>query len=127
MVSKTEPFKSVTHGILRHISRVTGYSAGGTSPSDLSLSVVVVVVVTQLCPTLCTPIDSDHQAPPSMGFPKNTGVGCHPLLHGIFPTQGSTPGLLRCRQIPNHLSLQGSPLALSDHPLYNELFQECQR
>ena len=28
-------------------------------------------------------------------FPgKNTGVGCHFLLKGIFPTQGSNPGLL---------------------------------
>ena len=25
---------------------------------------------------------------------KNTGVGCHVLLQGIFPTQGSNPGLL---------------------------------
>ena len=25
---------------------------------------------------------------------KNTGVGCHFLLHGIFPTQGSNPHLL---------------------------------
>ena len=24
---------------------------------------------------------------------KNTGVGCHALLQGIFPTQGSNPGL----------------------------------
>ena len=24
---------------------------------------------------------------------KNTGVGCHSLLQGIFPTQGSNPGL----------------------------------
>ena len=31
-----------------------------------------------------------HQAPMSMGFPgKNPGVGCHFLLQGIFPTQGS--------------------------------------
>ena len=29
---------------------------------------------------------------------KNTGVGCHFLLQGIFPTQGSNPGLLHCRQ-----------------------------
>ena len=30
-----------------------------------------------------------------MDFPgKNTGVGCHSLLQGIFPTQGSNPGLL---------------------------------
>ena len=27
-------------------------------------------------------------------FPsKNTGVGCHALLQGIFLTQGSSPGL----------------------------------
>ena len=33
------------------------------------------------------------QAPLSMGFPsKNTGVGCHALLQGIFPTQGSNVG-----------------------------------
>ena len=25
---------------------------------------------------------------------KNTGVGCHALLQGIFPTQGSNPRLL---------------------------------
>ena len=32
-------------------------------------------------------------------FPgKSTGVGCHCLLQGIFPTQGSNPGLLHCRQ-----------------------------
>ena len=30
---------------------------------------------------------------------KNTGVGCHALLQGIFLTQGSNPGLLHCRQI----------------------------
>ena len=30
---------------------------------------------------------------------KNTGVGCHALLQGIFPTQGSIPGLRHCRQI----------------------------
>ena len=29
----------------------------------------------------------------------NTGVACHPLLHGIFRAQVSNPGLLHCRQI----------------------------
>ena len=43
-------------------------------------------------------------------FPeKNTGVGCHFLLQGIFPTQGSNPGLLHCRQTLYHLSHQVSP------------------
>ena len=32
-------------------------------------------------------------------FPsENTGVGCHPLLQGIFPTQELNPGLPRCRR-----------------------------
>ena len=40
-------------------------------------------------------------------FPdKSTGVGCHFLLQGIFPTQGSNLGLLHCRQMLYHLSHQ---------------------
>ena len=33
---------------------------------------------------------------------KNTGVGCHSLLQGIFLTQGSHPRLLHWRQILYH-------------------------
>ena len=41
-------------------------------------------------------------------FPgKSTGVGCHFLLQRIFPTQGSNPGLLLCRQMLYLLSHQG--------------------
>ena len=40
---------------------------------------------------------------------KNTEVGCHFLLQGIFLTQGLNPDLLHCRQILYHLSHQGSP------------------
>ena len=40
---------------------------------------------------------------------KGNGVGCHFLLQGIFPTQGSNPGLLYCRQILYRLSYKGSP------------------
>ena len=39
---------------------------------------------------------------------KSTGVGCHFLLQGIFPSQGSNPGLAHCRQMLYHLSHQGS-------------------
>ena len=43
-------------------------------------------------------------------FPsKNTGVGCHFLLQGIFPTQISNPGLPHCRQTLYLLSHQESP------------------
>ena len=46
-------------------------------------------------------------------FPgKSTGVGCHFLLQGISPTQGSNLGLPHCRQMLYHLSHQGSPRIL---------------
>ena len=35
---------------------------------------------------------------------KNTGVDCHSLLQGIFPTQGSNPGLLNHKQILSEIS-----------------------
>ena len=43
---------------------------------------------------------------------KDTGVGFHSLLQGIFLIQGSSLGLLHCRQIPYHLSRQESPYFL---------------
>ena len=43
---------------------------------------------------------------------KNARVGCHALLQGIFPNQGSNPGLLYCRQILYRLCHQGSPRIL---------------
>ena len=51
----------------------------------------------QLCSTPCNPMDC---SPPGIllcpwdSLDNNTGVGCHALLQGIFPTQGSNPGLL---------------------------------
>ena len=41
-------------------------------------------------------------------FPgQNTGVGCHFLLQGVLPTQGSNRDLLHCRWILYHLNHQG--------------------
>ena len=40
---------------------------------------------------------------------QNTGVGSLSLLQGIFPTQGSNPGLLHCGWILYQLSHKGSP------------------
>ena len=66
--------------------------------------VCVCVLVSQLCPTLCDPLDCSLCAWNSLG--KNTGVGCPSLLQGIVLTQGLNPGLLHCRQILYHLSHQ---------------------
>ena len=41
---------------------------------------------------------------------KNTGVGCHSLLQGIFLTQGSIPGLPHCRQILYRLRGPSKPV-----------------
>ena len=45
---------------------------------------------------------------------KNTGVGSHFLLQGIFLTQGSNPGLLNYQQILYCLSHQGSLNFMTD-------------
>ena len=46
---------------------------------------------------------------PGDSLGKNTGVGCHALLQGICPSQGSSPSLPHCRQILYLLSHHGSP------------------
>ena len=43
------------------------------------------------------------------GKPKHTGEGSLSLLQGIFLTQESNQGLLRCRQILYQVTYQGSP------------------
>ena len=64
--------------------------------------------VAQLCLILCDPVNcspwgsSVHGDSPG----KNTGVGCHTLLQGIFPTQGSNPGFPHCTWILYHLRHQ---------------------
>ena len=81
---------------------VTGPAASSICPHHVSHSVVsnTLQLHGQQPTRLLCPWD----------FPgKNTGVGCHSLLQGIFVTQGSNPGLLHCQQILYHLSQQGSP------------------
>ena len=53
------------------------------------------VLVTQSCPILCDPLSPPGSTVHGDSPGKNTEVGCHALLQGIFPTQGSIPGLLR--------------------------------
>ena len=77
--------------------------------------ITVLCLVTQLCQILCDLMD---YSPPGSSVladspDKNTGVGCHAFLQGIFLTQGSNPGLPHCRWIPYHLSHQGSPSYIS--------------
>ena len=56
---------------------------------------IMLCLVTQLCPTLCDP----RLLCPWDSPGKNARVGCHALLQGIFPTQRSNPGLAHCEWI----------------------------
>ena len=68
----------------------------------------VKVKVVQLCPTL-----QSHELYSPWNSPgQNTGVGNLSLLQRIFPTQGSSPGLLHYKRILYHLSHMGSPRIL---------------
>ena len=53
---------------------------------------------------------------------QKPGGGCHALLQGIFPTQGSNPGLLRCGQILYQLSYQGNTLNVVNTNLLSHSF-----
>ena len=66
------------------------------------------VKVTQLCSTM-QPYGL-YSSGSSLG--QNSGVGSLSLLQGIFPVQGSNPGLPHCGQILYQLSHQGSPRRL---------------
>ena len=59
------------------------------------------VLVAQLCLTLLQThgLKPFRLLSPWNSLGKNTGVGCHSLLQGIFPNPGIEPGLLHCRQI----------------------------
>ena len=74
----------------------------------------VLCLVAHLCLTLCDPVDSSPPGSSVHGDSpgKNTGVGCHAFLQGIFPAQWSNPGLPHCRWILYCLSPQGSPRIL---------------
>ena len=65
------------------------------------MSIHVRAQLLPLCLILWDPKDYSPQGSsrPWDSLGKNTGVGCHALLQGIFPTQGLNSHLLHCRQI----------------------------
>ena len=63
------------------------------------LGVFCYCLAAQSCLTLCNPMDCSL---PGISQAKNAGVGCHFLLQGTFPSQGSNLHLFHCRQILYH-------------------------
>ena len=85
-------------------------SIGAVAGAWMPPCCAVLCLVTQSWPTLCDPMNC---SPPSSSVHrdspgKNTGVGRHALLQGIFPIQGLNPPLLHCRQTLYCLSHQRS-------------------
>ena len=93
-------------------------------PSSVSISFIHLLVsekLTQSCLTLCDPMDCSLPGSSIHGDSsgKDTGVGCPALLQGIFPIQGSNPGLPHCRRILyTHPTHPPEPLG---KPCYNML------
>ena len=94
------------NGFVIHLKH-TSWSVKSSWPLEALLCLCLVVLS---CPTLCNPMDYSPLGSSIHGdFPgKNTGVGCHALLQGIFLTQGLNLCLPNCRQILYLLSHQGS-------------------
>ena len=70
------------------------------------------------CPAVCEPI---RLFCPWDSPGKNTGVGCHALLQGILPTQGSNPCLPRLL----HRQVDSLPLRHLRSPFCTTLIFKC--
>ena len=90
-------WRAIVHGVAKSRTQLSDWTE--------------LCLVAQSCPTLCNPMDYSPPGSSVHGdFPgKNTGVGSHAFLQGIFPSQGSNPGLPHCRHFLYCLSHQGSP------------------
>ena len=76
----------------------------------------------KLCLTLVIPWTVPARVLCPWDYPgRNTRVGCHFLLQGIFPTQELNLCLLPCRQMIYQLSYKGSPMCVSKD-VYNFSF-----
>ena len=78
--------------------------------SCISRMCIILLLQSLSCVWLFETTWTAHEVPLSMDFPgKNTGMGCHFLLQGIFWTQWSNQGLLHWRVDSLRLNYLGSP------------------
>ena len=104
----------------------TQYLQSTTTQSAIkNTCVFIYVVVTQLLSyvQLWDSMDCSPRTLCPWNFPgKNTGVGCHFLLQGIFLTQGSNQRLLHWQVDSLPLSHLGSPF-INNLINFNKIFQ----
>ena len=95
------------------------------------ISTFMFVLVAQSCPTptVCNPMGCSLQGSSlSINSPgKTTGRVAISSSRGIFPTQGSNPGLLHCRQILYHLSPERNPNKLYVYHWLRQTWLETER
>jgi len=77
----------------------------------ISVDYIYLCCAVLSCSVVSTVFDPMECSPPGYSVHgdspgRNTGVGCHALLQGIFPTQGLNPCLLHCRRILYRLDNQ---------------------
>ena len=94
--SRTVSSVQFSHSVMSNFLQPHGHNPGQSLPAKHCC----VVLLAQSCLTL-----RPHGLKPARllrpwNSPgENTGVGCHSLFQGIFPTQGWNPGVLHCRRI----------------------------
>ena len=102
---------------VRHGSSMTGWQWSISSPRGCGLHLAhsshdAALLLSRLVVSdSATPWTAARLLCPWDSSGKNTGVGCHALLQGIFATQGSNLGLLHCRQILYHWAIREAPIA----------------
>ena len=90
----------------KQMETITYYFIQNKSINNESESISCSVVSDSLQPFNCSPPGSSVNG---ISQARILELSCHPLLQGTFPTQGSNPGLLHCKQILYQLSCLGNP------------------
>ena len=90
-------------------------------------SIVQAVIASEILSLISDSLQPHELYNPWNSPGQNTGVGSLSLPQGIFPNQGSNPGLLHCRWILYQLSHKESPFHCTDIPyfVYHFTIDEC--
>ena len=113
LVMDREAWRAAVHGVAKSQIRLSDWTELIQCVCARSLSCVQLFAT---CFQLFGPPDSSVHGDSSG---KNTGVGGHAVLQGIFPTQGSNPGFSHCRQILYHISHQCEKSLISPTNLWD--------
>ena len=117
LLMDSEAWHTAVHGVTKSLTWLSdwtelnwNYGWGNEDNGDLPQKILNIVLKWRLkvkwsCSVVSdslqpTPWNAACQAPLSMGFSwQQYWSGFHVLLQGIFPTQGSNPGVPHCRQM----------------------------